>query len=91
MEYIKANVAWLRERAKGWKTVIVGVVVAAPLTLLQIGEQLSLVNPATVLPEPWGQRVTLALAVVMILLRLITTGPVGSKGEEEPDNTKAGD
>jgi hypothetical protein len=32
------------------------------------------------------------LAVTMILLRLITTGPVGAKGDDEPDaDTKAGD
>ncbi len=86
---------WLRafrERLKGWKTVIVGAVFGAPLALLEIIEQLKLVDPATILPEPWGARVALALAVAMILLRLITTGPVGAKGDDEPDaDTKAGD
>ncbi len=83
---------WLLEKLKGWKTVIVGAVFAAPLALVQIGEQLSLIDPAAILPEPWGQRVTLVLAVIMILLRLVTTGPVGSKGDEEPDqDMKAGD
>jgi hypothetical protein len=83
---------WLRLKTKGWKTVIVGSLAAAPLALLQLAEQLSLIDPKTILPDPWGARVALGLAVAMILLRLVTTGPVGSRGDEEPDqSTKAGD
>ncbi len=92
IEWIKAKFAILREKAKGWKTVILGAIVSAPLVLLQILEAFSLVDPATILPEPWGQRLALAVSVAMILLRLITTGPVGSKGDEKPDpDVKAGD
>ena len=84
--------SWLREKLKGWKTIIIGSLAAAPLALLQLAEQLSLIDPKTILPDPWGARVALGLAVAMILLRLVTTGPVGSKGDEEPDqSTKAGD
>jgi len=83
---------WLWEKAKGWKTVIVGTFFGLPLVLLEIVEQFNLVDPASILPEPWGQRVALVMAVSMILLRLITTGPVGAKGDEEPDSdVKAGD
>jgi uncharacterized protein YlzI (FlbEa/FlbD family) len=78
----------LMERLKGWKTVIVGVLVGLPLVLLEIVEQFHLIDPASILPEPWGQRVALAVSVAMILLRLITTGPVGAK--PDPD-VKAGD
>jgi hypothetical protein len=92
IDWIKAKFQWLRERAKGWKTVIIGAGIGLPLALLELIEQLKLVDPATILPEPWGQRVALGLAVTMILLRLITTGPVGAKGDDEPDaDTKAGD
>jgi hypothetical protein len=92
MNWLKEKYRWLSEKAKGWKTVIVGAVVGAPLVLLQILEAFSLVDPATILPEPWGQRLALAVSVAMILLRLITTGPVGAKGDEEPDaDVKAGD
>ena len=84
--------SWLREKLKGWKTIIIGSLAAAPLALLQIAEQLSLIDPKAILPDPWGARVALGLAVAMILLRLVTTGPVGSKGDEEPaQDTKAGD
>lgn len=92
IEWIKAKFRWLREKAKGWKTVIVGAMVGLPLALLEIVEQFHLVDPASMLPEPWGQRVALLLAVAMILLRFITTGPVGAKGEDEPaSDVKAGD
>ena len=49
----------LREKLKGWKTVIIGAVVGAPLALLEILEQLQVVDPSSVLPEPWGQRIVL--------------------------------
>jgi len=92
MNLIKEKFKALREKLKGWKTIILGAIAAAPLALLEVIEQLKLVDPASILPEPWGQRVALVLAIAMILLRIITTGPVGSKGEEEPDqDMKAGD
>jgi len=92
IEWVKTWFVALRERLKGWKTVIVGALVGLPLALLEIVEQFHLVDPASILPEPWGQRVALAVSVAMILLRLITTGPVGAKGDEEPDpDVKAGD
>jgi hypothetical protein len=69
----------LREKLKGWKTVIIGAVVGAPLALPEILEQLQVVDPSSVLPEPWGQRIGLGLSIAMILLRLITNTPVGTK------------
>ncbi len=93
MNWLKEKFAILREKSKGWKTVILGAIVGAPLVLLQILEAFSVVDPATILPPPWGQRLALAMSVAMILLRLITTGPVGSKSNVEPgpQEVKAGD
>lgn len=92
MIWLRQKLRWLWEKAKGWKTVIVGALVGLPLVLIEIIEQFNLVDPASILPEPWGQRVALVLSIAMILLRLITTGPVGAKGDEEPaPDTKAGD
>lgn len=92
VNWIKEKSRGLRERLKGWKTIILGATAAAPLALLELVEQLKLADPSSFLPEPWGQRIALGLAIAMILLRLITTGPVGSKGEEEPDqDLKAGE
>lgn len=82
----------IREKLKGWKTVIVGAFVGVPLALLELMEQLKVIDPASVLPEPWGQRVALGLSITMIVLRIITTGPVGAKGDEAPPpDVKAGD
>ena len=69
----------VREKLKGWKTVIVGAFVAAPLTLLEILQQLQLVDLNSILPEPWGTRIALSVSIAMILLRLITNTPVGAK------------
>lgn len=85
-------IAAIREKLKGWKTVIVGAIIASPLTVLEILSAMSMVDMESVLPAPWGARLTLATSIAMILLRVITTGPVGAKGDEEPDaDTKAGD
>ena len=79
MDWIKEKFQWLREKIKGWKTIIVAALVGLPMAALEILEQLQLVDPSTILPEPWGQRVALALSIAMILLRLVTTGSVGAK------------
>lgn len=73
----------LLAKMKGWRTVIVGSLVGIPLAALQLLEAFQVIDVKEILPEPWGSRVALAIAVTMILLRLITSGPVGAKEEEE--------
>lgn len=72
----------MRKLLKGWRTVIVGAIVGVPLALLEILEAFQMINLREVLPEPWGSRLALGVTVLMILLRLITSGPVGAKEEE---------
>jgi hypothetical protein len=79
IDWIKGKFRSLREKVKGWKTVIVAAMVGVPMAALELLEQLQVVDPTTILPEPWGQRVALALSIAMIMLRLITTGPIGAK------------
>jgi hypothetical protein len=81
IDWIKEKFASLRETLKGWKTIIIGALVALPLSLLEILQQLQLIDLNSVLPEPWGARLALAVSVAMILLRLITNTPVGKKAE----------
>lgn len=76
---ISALLLTVAVKLKGWKTVIVGALVGAPLAILQILEAFQVVDPNTILPEPWGQRVALGVSVAMILLRLITNTPIGAK------------
>lgn len=64
-------------KLKGWRTVIVGALVGLPLAILEILEQLQVIDVTQIFPAPWGQRAALSIALLMILLRLITSGPVG--------------
>jgi len=79
--WLKEKFAAIREKLKGWKTVIIGALVALPLSLLEILQELQLVDLNSVLPEPWGARLALAVSLAMIFLRLITNTPVGKKAE----------
>lgn len=72
----------MMKKLKGWRTVIVGALVGVPLALLQILEAAQVIDLRDVLPEPWGSRIALAVSVAMVLLRLITTGPIGAKDDE---------
>ena len=67
----------IREKLKGLKTIIIGVVVALPLSLLEILQQLQMIDLNSALPEPWGARLALGVSLAMIVLRLITNTPVG--------------
>ncbi len=79
IDWLKEKTAAFREKLKGWKTVILGALAAAPLAVLEILEQLQVIDPASALPEPWGQRVALGIAIAMILLRFATNTPIGTK------------
>jgi hypothetical protein len=80
MEDQEVRKLWAKLR--GWRTVIVGAAVGLPLALLQILEALQFVDLREVLPEPWGSRIALAVTIAMVLLRLITSGPIGAKEDE---------
>lgn len=79
IDWIKEKFAAIRDKLKGWKTVIIGALVALPLTLLEILQQLQMIDLNSVLPDPWGARLALAVSIAMVLLRLVTNTPVGSK------------
>lgn len=67
----------LLAKLKGWRTLLVGALVGLPLAILEILEQLQVIDMSQFLPAPWGQRLALAIALLMILLRLLTSSPVG--------------
>ena len=81
IDWIKEKFNAIREKLKGWKTVIVGALVAAPLSILEILQQLQMIDLSSILPDPWGARLALAIAIAMILLRLVTNTPVGQSSE----------
>lgn len=58
---------------KGLRTIIIGLLMAV---LPVVTQYLGMIDWSTVLPPPYSWLVS---GIVMILLRLITTGPVGKK------------
>ena len=87
--------AKLRFKLEGWKTIIWAralVVIGALVTVLSVmtGDQVSALLPDKY--KPFAPLVLVVVGLVTELLRRMTTGPVGSKGDEPATTeTKAGD
>lgn len=88
------NELWarIREKIKGYRTMIFNGFIAAIPSLLFILDKLQAVDMSAYL-SPGGVTASgIGIGLVGMWLRMITTGPVGSKGDEEPaPQTKAGD
>jgi hypothetical protein len=69
----------LRQKLKGWKTLIFGGIVTAASTLLDLLDALRAVDITPLLPPAHALKIIAAIGVVTILLRLVTTGAVGEK------------
>lgn len=84
--------AKLREKLRGWKTVVWnGFIALAPLALVAL-DKLQALDLTPYMSAPMAILAGFVVGGVGILLRVITTGPVGAKGEDEPaPETKAGD
>ncbi len=84
--------AKLRERLRGWKTVWANSIVGVPSLLYATYLELQTVDFTPVIPAKYVAMFMVGWALVGIVLRVITKGPVGAKGEHEPDrDAKAGD
>ena len=84
--------AKLLEKLKGWKTIVVNSALALPSALYTLYLALATVDFTPVIPAKYVAVFALCWSLLGIVLRLVTTGPVGSKGEEAPaPETKAGD
>lgn len=80
------------EKIKGWKTVIWNMIVALFPVVLESLDKLQALDLNQYLTPVNAIIAGFVIAGVGVLLRLITTGPVGSKGDEAPaPATKAGD
>jgi hypothetical protein len=72
---------WKR-RLKGWRTLLFGAAVA----LLGLLDALSALDITPLLPEGKAGAAMAAIGVVTIVLRLVTTGPIGvAQRRPEPD------
>lgn len=86
--------AKLREKLKGWKTIIINALIGLPASLLFFYDQFSTIDFTPLIPTKYAAIAVAAMSVMGVVLRIVTTGPVGSKGEVTPtaaDNVKAGD
>jgi len=82
----------ITETLKGWKTVIVNGVTGLTAALYVLYLQIQTVDFTPVIPQKYMGYFIVGMSVLGIVLRLITTGPVGSKGEvAATPQTKAGD
>jgi hypothetical protein len=73
--------ASLKLRLRGWKTVIVNAVVGLPASLLFLYEQFQGVDVTPLIPEKYAAAAVAGMAVLGVVLRIITTGPLGHKGD----------
>jgi hypothetical protein len=74
--------AQIREKLRGYKTIIANAVVGLPAGALFVYTQFSTVDVTPVLPAKYVAAFIVGNAVLGIVLRLVTTGPIGSKGDE---------
>ena len=70
-------IAALRRRLKGWKTVVVNAVIGLPATALYIYEQFEGVDITPLIPARYAAAAVAGMAVLGVVLRIITTGPIG--------------
>ncbi len=70
---------WLRQKLKGWKTVIFGGLVAGASACADALDALHAIDITPLLPPASALKIIAAIGVATILLRLVTTGRVGQK------------
>jgi hypothetical protein len=84
--------ARITEKLKGWKTIIANALTGLPAALYGLYLQFQGVDVTPLIPAKYVALAVFGMSVLGVVLRLITTGPVGSKGEETPSpQIKAGD
>lgn len=69
----------VRTRLKGWKTVLVAAFWAVTTTIGWFLEQVQGVDLTPILPEKYRPLWPVVIALSMIVLRFVTTGPIGAK------------
>jgi hypothetical protein len=84
--------ASLHQQLKGWKTVIVNTALGLPAALYGLYLQFGTVDFTPIIPTEYVTWFAVGWSVLGVILRIVTTGPVGSKGDvPATPTTKAGD
>jgi hypothetical protein len=82
----------LREKLKGYKTIVWNAFLAMAAPVAVALQQLGAIDWSQYVGPIGAIGIGFVIAAIGVLLRYITTGPVGAKGDETPDaNVKAGD
>jgi hypothetical protein len=76
---MSAAFAWLREKLKGWRTVIFGGAVTLAGVALDILDAMQVVDITPLLPPEHALKIIALIGIVTLVLRLVTTGRVGTK------------
>jgi len=76
---VRKALASLRERVKGWRTLLFGAAITVAGGALDILDAFQLVDISPLLPPDHALKIIAVIGVVTVVLRLFTTGRVGSK------------
>ncbi len=69
----------LREKLKGWRTVMFGGAVTCAGVALDLLDALQLVDITPLLPPDHALKIIAGIGVITVVLRMITTGRVGHR------------
>jgi hypothetical protein len=70
---------WLRQKIKGWKTLIFGGIVTVASAVLDLLDSLRAIDITPLLPPAHALKIIAVIGVVTIVLRMATTGAVGRR------------
>lgn len=79
MTWLQRKFQTLRQKLKGWKTLVFGALVTESSAILDILDGLRAVDITPLLPPAHALKIIAAIGVVTIVLRMMTTGAVGEK------------
>ncbi len=72
--------AALREKLRGYKTIVANALIGVPAAVMFIYTEFASVDFTPVLPAKYVGLFVFCNAVLGVILRIITIGPIGSKG-----------
>jgi hypothetical protein len=70
---------WLRQKLKGWRTVIFGGAITMAGAALDVLNALQLVDITPLLPPQHALKIIAIIGVVTVVLRMMTTGRIGQR------------
>lgn len=70
---------WLRQKLKGWRTVIFGGAITVAGAALDVLNALQLVDITPLLPPQHALKIIAIIGVVTVVLRVMTTGRIGQR------------